>query len=207
MNYVWWSDPIFDRNQGDIDYLTRKSRLNASDLNRIEGNIGWLNERWKLPTIELSTWDDIEDRQITWDDLTSSGIQWGITTRRWYIGGLDLINSEIIRIVRNAQSIKQYLRIQSDLFSTVLFWSDLNAIERLIYDAHLLYINWLEWDCFECKFSSWDDLDESNLSWDELEMLPCDAFTWNSLAEKYKSWDELEEDEITWNDLECVGVD
>lgn len=204
MNYIWWSEPEFSRTQADIDLRTAKSRLNASDLNRIEGNIGWLNDRWNILSADNSTWNKVEKQQLSWNDIELRQMIWGISTRQWFIGELSLFSSEINRIVRNAQTIKQAFSLQSEPFDTLLYWPDLNTIEKILFDAHQVYIGWLEWDCLECKFDTWDDLDGANITWNELERSPCyEALTWDKLEIAFNDWDALDNANISWSELEC----
>jgi len=45
---VNWITPITDRTAADITNRTPRGFLNASDINRIEGNIAWLANRMRL---------------------------------------------------------------------------------------------------------------------------------------------------------------
>jgi hypothetical protein len=58
-----WTTPVTDRTSSDIDNKTPKAYINASDLNRIEGNIKWLAENLpvlldRIQTPTVTDWDE-----------------------------------------------------------------------------------------------------------------------------------------------------
>lgn len=50
-----WIQPIYDRNQNDINNKTSKGYLNYTDMNRIEGNIEYISELMGV-SVDTKTW-------------------------------------------------------------------------------------------------------------------------------------------------------
>lgn len=175
-DYQFWSEPVYDRAQSDINNKTLKSWLNASDLNRIEGNIGAISRDFVIP----------------------------LSTRQW--SREDFLHAEDIeRIILNAKKIKQALNISTEPFSTVLFWKDLNTIERLLQSARDAFLMLIDWDCFECQFDTWDDFESKAHSWDSYEsQIGCrNNKTWNWFENTFTDWDAAEYTITNWTDLDC----
>lgn len=127
-----WIDPVFDRTQEDVDFAIQKIAewieevaaedspiiydlkgcLNASDFNRIEGNIKYLN-----------------------DMLGSLGYPVGVTTREW--GRSDIPTTEdVSRIVNNIREII-YSYYQQEgvtaLPSDMRKYTHVNAVEENLF--------------------------------------------------------------------------
>lgn len=106
-----WESPITDRTQEDVINKTEKAHLNTSDLNRIEKDIGYLQDKWALP-LNIKT-------------------DWSITNV--------ICQSDFTRILNNLTILSTYcedeLIIPNHPINT---WEKLNSLESAI---DLLYNN------------------------------------------------------------------
>lgn len=109
-----WRSPVTDRRAQDVAQGRKKGYCNAVDLNRLEGNCGWLGERLR-PGLRMKEW--------VREDFPTAG--------------------ELARILENIAALRAAYYTRSDVPATpeppLTTWEKWNAAEAILQDLHSLW--------------------------------------------------------------------
>lgn len=109
-----WRPPVFDRTQQDVINRRTKGAINASDLNRIDGNSKFLSILLRV----------------------------SIETREWSMADFPTAYEQA-RISINAQTLRDVYYTYPDTPPTpsppLNTWQKINDLEKILHDLHELY--------------------------------------------------------------------
>lgn len=134
---AYWTKPVYDRTEGDVEFAIRKIAewvayknagmsivthdlkgcLNVSDINRIENNVAYLREK-----------------------LYEYGYSVSVSTKSWVHTGLPNVG-DISRIVKNVRAlVKAYYPHSTSpaIPDTLNGYNEVNAVEKNLYLIKML---------------------------------------------------------------------
>lgn len=122
-----WIEPVFDRTQTDCDNKTAKGSLSVADLNRIEGNMRYIDER----IIELGYYTTIQ---------VNSEYPW---TRIKYLktAAMNKIEATIIALSETFYNYPGTPVLTLSIANEPLSYTQINLIEYYLYNLKWL-IDW-----------------------------------------------------------------
>lgn len=111
-----WQTPVTDRTAADVAARNAKGTLNASDMNRIEGNLQVLSQELEAPIPAAKTWDDT---------------------------GIPLV-SDYERLISGTQTVRAALSVPEELPETpgmpLNLFSKYNDLEAILLGLHNRYL-------------------------------------------------------------------